>query len=411
MNRRDLVDRFWAPADLDELRAAGAEAEAADWPDAREAWTWDGDRRARAVVRLPLTRPHPAAAVAWGRARGWAPGVVAAVLAEAAWIDDAGRAVRWPWYREQDAAERPGALAAVDGLALPPRFLDEPHDPAWYFARSGAAALPDLPVVSVLPLPPRARFRPVRHEGGWRGPSALEQQVQRLVHGWVTDEAHLDRVLRAVCAGFGGAAAPEPPSAPAPLARDAWPDGDGRLEGLRTHPEGVEVTSGPRSVVWTADGRADDGPRRPEPAACGVLSACERYALRGAEVVHRADDVVVAELPEAPASRRRLIPAPDRPTTVLGGVSFTVRRAGSAVVPGVAQALVLPAGQPWRWVLDGILGVGRRAVGWLGDDARHAAFTADGGGLWVLTGDALHLLVDEGGWRLLRSWPVAEVRP
>lgn len=421
---RDLVSRFWAPADLAELRVAVVEAAGADGPDASEAYGWGGDPGAVAFARLPVPRLHPAVLPAWARSRGWSVTAAAAVAAEAAWVDEAGRPVRWPWYREEDAEERPRAERADDGLALPPRLLDEPFDPSWYFARSGPAALDGLDafVVSVVPLPPAGRWRPARHEGGWTGPSALEQHVRRLIHGVVEDEEALDALLRRVCAGFGGEVAPAPavePESGVPGEGDPVDDGaPARLDGLRGVAGGVEVTAGARVRRVSPDGPGVRFARASDALpgwGDGVASTCGRYLLATREeptIVRVSDGVVVAELPTPRAPRRTLLPPRAGATTTLGGVRFTVSRAGTAVAPGTPEALAVGPGGQWRWVVDGVLGVGRKAVASLGDAARHAAFAPDGRAVWVLTDDALHHLVEEGGdWRLAASWPAAEVTP
>lgn len=418
---RDLPSRFWAPADLTELRAAIDAVDCAGLPLVVDAWGWGGDDAAPAAIELPRARPHPAALTLLARAAGVQPAVLGALVAGEVWVDDAGAPALWPCYPEEDAQWRPAAEVEARrlGVDLPARHLDEPFDPAWYLARTGPDALGrwlagrgvDAGGIEVRTIvaPPRRRLRPVRHEGGWRGPSVVAQALSRLAWGPIVDEVDLDRRLRQVCAGLGGEVVEPPPS-------PAWEDlslapGDGRLDGLRAEPGGVVVRCGDRAVLVAAGGAVGPAPAFPSPGH-GPTSPCGRFTWAGTAVERLADGVQVGELPDAPPPRGPVVlPPPDAPTTVLGGVRFTIRRASGRVAPGPGAAFALGADGRWRWVQGGVLGVGRRSVARLGSPAHHAAFSPDGAALWVLTDDVLAHLVDDGGWRLVRSWPVAEVSP
>lgn len=396
----DLARRFFAPPDLVALHAAVREAEARGGPPASEAWGgWAGDPTGWSRIELPVARPHPAAFSGWADAVRVPPEALQALVAEAVWVDDDGRFRLWPWYPEEEATERP--LAAADaarlGVALPPRHLDAPYDPAWYFARSGLPSLGrvlaargiDLGagMVRVVPVPPLREFHEVRYPGGGRELPATAQALHALLARASDDPEGLDGLLSRVCRAFG-ASVVEPP--PERLELEIPPsgaaEGDGRVDSVSAVDTGAVLGRGetwslvgpdgqtsPRRVgtvgfaarsgvfvsfpaggsgVWDlVRDRWCEGDWRAHAALFGVeappfpLSAWNGIPVRSAcglyddeaPVVRLADGVAVGRLPRGRAARRPPlldVDALQPGATVLSGIRFAVRRTPALVVPG-----------------------------------------------------------------------------
>lgn len=113
-------------------------------------------------VTLAEPLVHPASAATIANARGWTPAAAQAVLDGEAYVEVDGSARLFPWYAEEDEETRPPAQARADrlGLALAPRFLDEPFESAWYVARTGPDAVGEATRVDLVPLFPMS-LRPL----------------------------------------------------------------------------------------------------------------------------------------------------------------------------------------------------------------------------------------------------------
>lgn len=268
---------------LQPFHAAARTGRVVPAPPARGAlpgtWRWGHVQLSRPVL-------HPVACHRWALALGWRPEVAAALLDGEVYLEVDGSPALWPWYREQDAALRASAASrgAALGVPLPPRFLDEPYESAWYLRRAGlaalmqavrAAGLADLEAatIDVVPAPPLRERPPIREVGGVV-PGRVSQALSRLVE-YATlaargeapevDQA-LRRALTVVVAELGGEVSPPArerevpilsgaPPRPAHLATASAPDRFSTLLGVWAA-EGGLVLAYPRLLVaLTGEGR------------------------------------------------------------------------------------------------------------------------------------------------------------
>jgi hypothetical protein len=210
---------FFASHDPAEIARALAWADEHATADASEGWSSSSDETAWSTLRLPAPRVHPRAPELFAAAAGVTPNALRAVLAREAYIDDAGALRAWPWYPEEDAAERSRveATLAATGLAMPGELLDEPYEPAHYLARSGLEAIeawlggrgldPAMARVDRVPVPPRGEHGSERYEGGMQAEARVGQAVgalARAVRTWayVDDEEGRNEVGRRIDAAL-----------------------------------------------------------------------------------------------------------------------------------------------------------------------------------------------------------------
>ena len=189
-----LVAGFFEPRDeslaLDIERATAILVGGAGLPalsDGRFKERW-GPHQWPRYIELPVAVAHPAAAAAWARALGWSLATVEALLGGELYIDGDGAARLWPWYPEEDATERPLAEARARelGVGLPASLLEDPFEPAWYWQRTGKAALarilggdgPGDLEIALVPVPDFGG--PVRYEGGGEAAPPAAQWADRV---------------------------------------------------------------------------------------------------------------------------------------------------------------------------------------------------------------------------------------
>jgi hypothetical protein len=141
-------------------------------------------------IDVPGGVSHPAASALRAAILGRAVAQLDALGDAEIYLGDGGELHLWPWYPEQDGELRPAAIARAAELDVEPpeRFLDEPFEPAWYWTRTGEAALEQLfvaagrapPRLEVSAIPVFDHGEAIEWEGGGTALPAAAQIAQEL---------------------------------------------------------------------------------------------------------------------------------------------------------------------------------------------------------------------------------------